>query len=446
MNNLKDDNMNIKLATVFNKNELTVEEAFEKAKLVLDKKQGFVQKFLKLPNFNDEPKYFFYTAYTKKSSLHPSFTSGGCSLNETKAQMKALVEAIERYSVYLYERRKFLRTSYTKINNKALDPTTITSFSETQLKTKRFKFFRVGKNSILKWICGTSLISGKPVLIPAQLTSLSYEFEENEPLIRIPITTGIAASTSMAGGIVRGIWENVERDAFMITYLNKLKRDRIIIDDSHIEYILSLFSRYKLEVYFFDITTDIGIPVILSVIIDRTSKGPAVCIGIKCSLDVKEALIGSLEEAAMTRLNRRKIFITENIKPKRFPNGHKDRALYWSHPKMIKHLNFLIKSENCKDFTKIKNYKGNTISNLKKTIKILKKKNIETVFVDITKPLIRKYEFHVAMVSMPELQPLYLSERYPYFGGRRLYTVPKNLGYTDKETTEDELNKIPHPF
>ncbi len=437
----------MKLSTVFDKNELPIEDTLEKAKIVLDKSKGFVYKLLRMPQFNDEPKYVHYTAYTKKSSGNPSFSGIGCSLDEKKAQMKALAEAIERYSMYTTNNRKLLLTMYKKIGTNALDPTTIVSFSENQLKGKLFRKFRVNKDSLLKWVRGVSLLDGRLKYVPAQLISLVYKFEKNEPLIRIPITNGAATGSSMAGGVTRGIWELIERDAFMINYLNKLPRDRIITDDSNIQDILTLFSRYTLEVHSFDISTDIKVPTILSVVIDKTGKGPLICMGAKSNLDAKEALIGSIGEAAQVRMHMRKVLMTENIKRKKLNlSNYNDRMLYWNDFKMIKHLNFLLESKNIQSLSSIKSYKGDTLSNLKKTIKILKKKNFETVVVDITKPLIRRYGFKVPMVIIPNLQPFYLVERYPYFGGKRLYEVPEILGYTNEKTTEDQLNKIPHPF
>lgn len=50
------------------------------------------------------------------------------------------------------------------------------------------------------------------------------------------------------------------------------------------------------------------------------------------------------------------------------------------------------------------------------------------------------------MTIIPELQPLYLDERYPYFGSDRLYSVPVKLGYLKNPNNENTLNKFPHPF
>lgn len=68
------------------------------------------------------------------------------------------------------------------------------------------------------------------------------------------------------------------------------------------------------------------------------------------------------------------------------------------------------------------------------------------VFVDVTRPEIKKRGFIVVKVIIPQLQPLYLYENFRYLGGERLYTVPEILGYRGAAKKETDLNSKPHPF
>lgn len=77
---------------------------------------------------------------------------------------------------------------------------------------------------------------------------------------------------------------------------------------------------------------------------------------------------------------------------------------------------------------------------------MLKEKDIEAVYVDITHPKIKKHGIVVVKVFIPKLQPLYLDECYPYLGGNRLYDVPVQLGFLKVPNQEFQLNKIAHPF
>lgn len=435
----------MKFSDILDTKELELDVALEKAKAVLDKKRGFVKQLIRQPNFNDEPRFFHYLAVMKKYHIN-SFNGSGCSLNEKRAKMKALGEVIERYALFNYRLTNLLFSSYEKLDKNAISPKSIVSFSENQFKTGRFEVFRVNESDIFEWVQGISIIKKKSTLVPFQLVTLG-SFRDKK-LIRMPISIGAACGTSIAGSSCRGIWECVERDAFMITYLNKLPRVRIYSDDPDIQYIRNTFSRYKLEVHCFDISTDIKIPVVMSIIVDRTGIGPAISIGVKCSLNIKEALVASIEEANMGRPYIRRSVITERrvrIR-KQDLDDHKSRALYWKSQKMIKKLDFLLTSKEEKDISKMKKHNYDALYNLKKTRKILKRENMETIIVDLTPVTIRNLGFKVIKAIIPELQPYYMNERYKYLGGSRLYALPKILGYTNEEAKGNQLNDIPHPF
>lgn len=81
---------------------------------------------------------------------------------------------------------------------------------------------------------------------------------------------------------------------------------------------------------------------------------------------------------------------------------------------------------------------------LEKILRMLKEFNLEVVYVDVSLPKIKKLGFWVVKVIIPELQPLYLEEDYPYLGGKRLYEVPVKLGF--KRNRINGFNPIPHPF
>ena len=108
---------------------------------------------------------------------------------------------------------------------------------------------------------------------------------------------------------------------------------------------------------------------------------------------------------------------------------------------------FLVKNKLIKDVSKIPNhFSSRNSKNFNTVFKILKKHSLEAVFVDVTTSQINKIGFKVVKVIIPQLQPLYLDEDFKYFGGRRLYSIPRVLGYTKAKTKEEDLNKIPHPF
>jgi hypothetical protein len=79
---------------------------------------------------------------------------------------------------------------------------------------------------------------------------------------------------------------------------------------------------------------------------------------------------------------------------------------------------------------------------LKQILQKLWDHGIDAYFVDITLPKFRKLGYYVVKVIIPQLTPFYLNEKVPYFGGTRLYQVPKVIGL-QKKVTGRPLNLIP---
>jgi ribosomal protein S12 methylthiotransferase accessory factor YcaO len=116
-----------------------------------------------------------------------------------------------------------------------------------------------------------------------------------------------------------------------------------------------------------------------------------------------------------------------------------DRRLLWLSPKMIRHLDFLLKQKP-KPF-KTLDYNGDQRKELKKVLKIFQKLKINVFCVDLTPDNFRSIGYFVYKVIIPALQPLYLNEERKEF---RMERIRKASSYFKQKKLE--INKIPHPF
>jgi ribosomal protein S12 methylthiotransferase accessory factor len=76
----------------------------------------------------------------------------------------------------------------------------------------------------------------------------------------------------------------------------------------------------------------------------------------------------------------------------------------------------------------------------------LTSKGFDVLVVDLTTRDVAEAGFRVARVLIPGLQPLHGDHRFRFLGGKRLYQVPRVLGYPQECTTEESLWPWPHPF
>lgn len=423
--------------------------SIEKGSRFINDNPKIIKEIFKVMSYNDEPKLYSYQVYFKdiySNGENEDSSASGISFNKRRALMKVLGETIERYALGGNNNNKFIYNNFSELkalSKLAIHPEDLITFSN-----RNHYAYNLGKKK-LHWVEGKSLISSEKILIPAQLAYVPYLYQHSEPLIRFPISTGAAAGVTLNDSLYRGICEIVERDAFMIAYLNKLPSPQIdlsSLSNKELYHIVNMLKKYKLEPIVLDLTNDLKIPVFAAIIVDRTGLGPAVSVGLKAGFDVKETIIGAIEESLMMRSWIRDKFIYNDPQYKRGKEiiTIEDRAHFWFPVSAIKYLDFWIKNKNFKKFT-TKDLRTPK-DKLKKALSIFIKKRIDVFYIDIADKEVRKYGFMVVKVIIPQLQPLYLDERYPYLEGDRLYNTPVKIGFLEKPNKENQLNKVPHPF
>jgi len=389
------------------------------------------------PNFSDEPNVFFYSALIKSpfKTLENNGmveTAGLSFASKELALIKCLGESIERYCFLNYKYHSRIYKSFDQIKECALDPATIKGSHSRE------------KNMF--WVEGFNLTKKTKCYIPSQLIleNSKGEFHLSQP----DITTGAAGGFDHTSTLLRGIYEVIERDAFMTIFLNKINAPMINLkklDNKYVAKILKLVERYNLQLNVFDISNDLKIPVFLNILTDKTGIGPAIACGLSSGLKVNEAIIGSITESFITRVWIRKKLIEINykipdIKPEKI-NTFTQRALYWSSINKFKELDFLLFQ---KPFLVPKNtFSGSKEKELLSVIEMLGKKGHDVYYVDITHSKIKKSGYRVYKIIIPTLQPLYLneSEKKGCIREKRLKEV---LSFFGKK--KGYINTTPHPF
>lgn len=395
----------------------------------------------RIPSFTVEIKYRSFSTYSFEMERFRRYSS----FSKERCLLEALGESIERYSLSVYHKKELLWDSYENLKPRAINPTEFISFSESKIKPS----FQIYNNSRekLNWVKGVSLNTHKNIFIPAQLVYLPYKLKKNEPVINFSISTGAACHSSLERAILNGVLEVIERDAFIINYLNKLSRNIIDIntsDDKTFKQIIAWLKRYNLELYLLDISTDIPVYSVLAILLDRTGLGPAISVGTKSDLSIDEAILGATEECLQVRPWIKETMVRKGIKKIREVEKNKyylfekvERGLLWSTPKMISKINFFLKGKRIS----IKNLPRKKTKNLGTLLDWFRRKKIKVIYKDVTPPNLRGGIFVVKAI-VPQFQPLYLDERFPCWKGKRLKEVPKTLGLNPLK----RINSFPHPF
>lgn len=279
-----------------------------------------------------------------------------------------------------------------------------------------------------------------------------YLYAKEEPIFHRQISTGLACGPNLPAAIYRGILEIIERDAFMIVWLNRLScptLDPKGIEDPVVLDLLNQIEKLPIEYHIKVITLDIEVTAILA-LFEKESR-PFTGLGLAVDLDPMQALRRALEEMLLVYLGQSN-YCRENpeyvpdpeYKKVELPTDH--GIIHSMEPELLETVKFL--KSNDKKLT-LKDLPSHPIENslegCKFLVDLLNKKNLETHVVDVTTFDVREVGFKVARVVIPGMQPLDLEHSCPHLGGKRLYEVPKKLGLVKESLKENEMNPDPHP-
>ncbi len=212
----------------------------QKTKHLIDERTGFLQAIYEHKiNPQQDVNLFYYTAIMsrinvcypmlQKTGWEPERYNGSAGLAKLKAHAGAIGESAERYCSMVYDDTEFIRAPFCEVRDHALNPLQTVLFSEEQYIKKDFPFVRFSPDVPINWLPGFSLTTKKPILVPAYLVYLAYDFFSQEEMIDSAVSTGLACGNTKEEAILTGIYEVVERDSFAIMWLNKLSTPAIVV-------------------------------------------------------------------------------------------------------------------------------------------------------------------------------------------------------------------------
>lgn len=414
---------------------------------------GVIKNFYTFHKYPDEPLQYNWVVECATPDAH---RAGGMSAESDEAALTAAIaEALERYLWFTqtdFHRKPLVGTVDDLVQRKVVyvDPTSFVGFTEAQrMGNPRLT---ITSQTTFHWTEGYSWTSAAPVYLPSQLVSSArIERTKPEPLILVPITTGLATWPTRVGAVLSGTMEIVERDAFMITWLNQLPLPRLPIDEIAAERpslarLISRCRRYRITPHAVRLPTDAPAYAVCGSVTDDTGNAPAYMIGLKAHRNLARAVEGALLEALRMRQAARSNRETEGSWDESRDIhliNHLERTSYWTEPSHAKHMQFLtglpqeiLRPHESWDF-------DTDESHFARVLQWAKERHYKLASVALGTSKKNVTPWHVEMVVMPDLQPMHQNERYPYLGGVRLTDIPAQFGYQARRTP---FNDLPHPF
>jgi ribosomal protein S12 methylthiotransferase accessory factor len=278
-----------------------------------------------------------------------------------------------------------------------------------------------------------------------------YYQDAGEVPIAQPISTGLACHIGRAQAELSAICEVVERDAFTITWQAGLARPQLRIEtlsDANYD-LVERFERTGALVTVLDITNDIGIPTVLSVLQHEAPHCPALVVAAASDPNPEQAVRKSLEELAHTRRYSQQVKSRlPRLSPGRLDDivDQVDHLNFWCDHANMALAGFLFRSSVRLDFDDLPNLTtGGAERDLAAIVDRLGAAGHRVVLCDLTTPDVGQLGIHVCRAVVPGFHPLFMGFRTRALGGRRLREVPARLGGANLLTTTSDSG-LPHPY
>jgi ribosomal protein S12 methylthiotransferase accessory factor len=427
---------------------------------LVDSKVGIIREVQELPIDEDDPDFFHFLSRScntdRFTSLRNFGNNGGVSTNRYAALAKAIGEGIERYCSAVFNYDDLEIAPFAELEQRAVRPGTFALYRAEQYSAANLPWREFREDVAAAWTEGLSLHTGEPVLLPAAMVFVPYHYQRSRGDVPIaqPISTGLAAGCSFTEAALGGLCECIERDAFTITWQAHLSRPRI--DPSAVpaacRQILERYEEVNLDVKIMDMTSDLGVPTLLTIAVGRSPSSPAIAVAAATDPDPATALTKSLEELAHTRKFAKQLMDYTPEIPPDVAGGHpavqdqKDHLRFYCTQRAREWVEFTWASEEVRPFDSIKAIEGGTAKELlRRIVSRVAGADLEAIACDLTTPDIRALGVSVVRVVVPGLHPLFMGYQNRALGGTRLYTVPQRLGCPRLDWLQPD-NPYPHPF
>jgi ribosomal protein S12 methylthiotransferase accessory factor len=413
---------------------------------IVDRHVGII-KLLTADHGMTPPNDFPLTAtavvstYTEGAVRHVSdpLIGSGKGLTNVDALIGAAGEAIERYSASRYRKCDLHLAPAKDMTGSFVDPRRLCLYTDEQYAQPDFPCARFDETQPIHWTRGWWFGTEEPVWVPALPAYFNFEACHHEYFCQVS-SNGLAAGADVDDAAMRALFELVERDSFMLTWLCQLPSRRIVLDDSVEPGVQEVVRQVRhrgaeIETYLLD-GTDLDVPVVMCLALGESdSKLPAVSVSLACHLDprvaVRKAILeqGHVGPYLLRQVAERKV-------PESPADVHTldDHAAYYFTPERLPIFDFIRHSG--REPIAYRDLPACDDVSVAACAARLDKAGVRVAVVDVTSPDLIESPFRVARAIGLDVQPIHFGERFRRLANPRL----------TKLSGGRPLNPHPHPL
>lgn len=231
----------------------------------------------------------------------------GRSARFTNSAIPACLEGFERVlGGYRMPHTETITGSYRELAADALDPESLGGHDGSAPLDSRHGYTPYTPDVKTSWVWAYSTLQARPVLVPEHVAY--WQGTGRNPRFVYESSNGCAVGGSLEEAVLYGMFEVVERDAFLMAWYSRTRLRAIdLTDDADTGHIRDLIAERGLSLTVLDATSDFGIPTAIAVITaepELVSSGlvPALSLASGTHPDGAKAINAALEESLTNAL------------------------------------------------------------------------------------------------------------------------------------------------
>jgi ribosomal protein S12 methylthiotransferase accessory factor len=376
---------------------------------------------------------------------------GGSALEDDVARAAALGEAVERAVVCPPNYGELPVASYSDIVDDALDPLLWDLYTEETRNSSGFPYVAPSHAAPTTWSWGYSLTEARPVMVPASRVFSPLRPSAPGDFTDGPIISGCATGNTLEEATLSGLYETLERDAFMIAWANRLPLKLLRLGPysrDQVGQYLAAFDAAGIEVRCFSLSLDLGANVVISIARSDRQDQPASVVAAAADVDIGAACRRALKELSANRLTVQYEMMKANSLPDAdFQQVLDETAhgLLYARRDMIPLLDFWWDTNDSIDLPPAPPAKS-VYKRLRDCVENIRRAGLHVVAIDLTPPEFRSMGLWTVKTLVPGTYPMNFDERWRHLGGARIRSAPVTAGLRSVPLEPTELNHTPHPF
>lgn len=297
----------------------------------------------------------------------------------------------------------------------------------------------------LGWCAGTNLLTGESVYVPEQLVYLAGVEHDRA----LPTTSnGAACGPTVRDALLGSLYEVIERDAFMTTWLRQETPASVALD-AHPDLAAEKRAHFDNDAVSFELfsfETGLDLPTVGCATVDRRDRAPKFTVCGSAALDPTEAAADALVEGAQVRGYVKEVtarYGDRDLEPSQL-DTFDDNLYYYSRLEQFDDVSFLLDGEETtlerkttarehrttvsEETTPDVESPDNATAEFDALLSALADAEVTPIAFDVTTRDVREVGLHVTRVVVPELVPLSLPvmppTEHPAFDGHDVTGKP----------------------